>query len=281
MLTKETRSRQSAFTLIELLVVIAIIAILAAMLLPALAKAKQSAQATDCLNNKKQLHLAWAMYTGDFNDYLPINSDYSSYFVINGVTVQSWCEGIMDWTAAANSDNTNYQFLINPKYSSLGSYVANNYKIYWCPADNFLTSQQKAMGWNNRLRSIAMDAGVGDGKKFSYGSFPTFWAKKGSDLRLPGPAQSWLLFDENPMSLDDEIMYADPLATNGTGEFTEFPSTLHNNSGTVSYCDGHAEVHKWFNAKTLVPVVPGDVYQNQTVTGDQDLAWLAQRTPRE
>ena len=108
-----------------------------------------------------------------------------------------------------------------------------------------------------------------------------FYAVKRSQLMNPGPSSSWVLTDENPDSIDDSILYADPSATNGVGQFTEMPSSLHDGAATVSFGDGHVEIHHWSDSRTI-HAVTYVIFQRVTVSGQPsaDLAWLAQHTPR-
>ncbi len=285
-------SGKTGFTLIELLVVIAIIAILAAMLLPALNSAKQRAISIKCMNNYKQIGLAWFMYANDNSDRLPSNNDEFpepgaakklNWICPYGVT--------MDWSGSQKNTNTLYLTVDSPVLGTalLGNYVANSLTIFVCPADNKLSKLQTPLGWNNRIRTCAMDGAMGDGTKWfqtpNGGNWPAFYnVKKLTDMHYPGPSDCWVVTDEHPDSDDDATFYVNPADANGTGtSFTELPGSLHGKASGMVFADGHTEVHAWKGSITTQPVTFVTYLQNVSVASDinskNDLTWFAQHTP--
>src|SRR5437879_12013267 len=139
-----SRNCRQGFTLIELLVVIAIITILAAMLLPALAKAKTKAQGISCMNNTHQLMTAVHMYSGDNQEYFPMNVHGGVAQSGNKISANGgYYPWIMGWLTWDNSfHNTNSLYLTSDDYAVLARYSGRSQKLYKCPADNLLSSAQ-------------------------------------------------------------------------------------------------------------------------------------------
>src|SRR6266478_6653425 len=91
------RTGGRGFTLIEVLVVIAVIAILASLLLTALSAAKSNAQAIICLNNSKQLIVAWALYAAEYNEVFANNHGDDEI----RITRNSWINNLLTWGASS------------------------------------------------------------------------------------------------------------------------------------------------------------------------------------
>ena len=143
----------SGFTLIEILVVIEIFAILASLLLPTLTKDKTKAHGIACMNNTRQLVLAWIMYADDNDARLVENQNLGNPTGgDSGAPQNSWITGFLTWTT--DSDNTNLLYLLDERWAKLAPYISRTKNIYKCPADTIISSEQRQAGWTGRVRSV-------------------------------------------------------------------------------------------------------------------------------
>ena len=267
-LCRSPRSSSSAFTLIELLVVIAIIAILAGMLLPALAKAKTKAQGIACLSAGRQMMLAWRFYVDDNQDKVP-----------QSFGPNEWVHGLLDFDAGNRS---NWDIEQDLKKSLLWEYSGATPAIWKCPADKS-TVTVKGVSYT-RVRSIAMNAWFDsiDVAEFAPSGFRIY--KKSADLTDPGPARTWVFLDEREDSINDGEfvvgMFGYPDKPQ-QWKIVDYPASYHNGAGGFSFADGHSEIRKWVDKRT-VPVLKKGQYLTLNVLSpnNQDALWLMERSTR-
>jgi prepilin-type N-terminal cleavage/methylation domain-containing protein/prepilin-type processing-associated H-X9-DG protein len=270
----------TAFTLIELLVVIAIIAILAAMLLPALSKAKEKAKTTQCLNNTKQLDLAFIMYAGDSSDWIVNNragggpntcgsSAWVSAGLIPGVGVWNGNASAEISAAAQTQAWAIKNGSLYPGNQSVG--------IYHCPSD---LSFDTAYTTTPRDRSYSMSCGMNFGLDNIVSPASGSFAKL-SQVINPGPANALVFIDVAANSIDNNEF---PCYNTGSGTYLywKLPTSRHNNGCTLSFADGHSEYWKWHSPyinqnNQLTGVYAGN--DTPSSANDQDLVRLQATFP--
>src|SRR6266404_1716475 len=281
---------RAGFTLLELLVIIGAIALLVLTLAPALARTRNNGDGFQCLNNNRQLATAWRQWAADNNDNLLASSDITGAPNYDPKLRAIWITGNLDWNSGNPSDYDPKQDIIK---SPMWPY-APNASLFKCPADR--STIVLSSSWNGhpagtrvpRVRSYTMSQvfGLGRWLDSNLSSTSVNWRTYGKGAEIMIPAQTMLLLDEHPGSINDGAFASDctgnqPNDPPGVAKLVDMPGNWHSGGGEFSFADNHAEIHKR-RSSYLRFLANGDgynpplnIYLSSDPLGYLDSHWLA------
>jgi type II secretory pathway pseudopilin PulG len=262
------KQSESAFTFIELLVVVGVIGLLVCVLGAGAAMNRTSSNGFQCLNNHRQLLAAWKMYADDNARRVVYNRDGPGAGRSAGN--ESWVAGWMDFTAA--TDNTNTIYLVRHDLTPYGAYLgpyAKSPSIFRCPADKStaIIAGKKTL----RVRSISMNNFFGSLRTWTT---PSRFILYSNLDQVKSPATQFVFLDERADSINDGVFFSDP---DTPYQMIDYPMSQHDSAGAFSFVDGHAEIHRWVDPRTMPTLQPGQLLPlNVNWPGDVDVTWLQQ-----
>jgi len=243
--------KRRAFTLIELLVVIAIIAVLMAILMPTLQRAREQGKRAVCLNNVKQLTLAWILYADDNDDKI-----VNGMGGVDRLKEKAWVG--MCW-ANSYEQLPEDQQIRAIKEGALWSYC-KELKLYCCPT-----------GFRGELLTYAAMDGV-NGKPRADTRKPGVWVTKKAEIR--NPSYRMVFIDEGYVTPDSFATYY------VEEKWYDDPTVRHGDGTNFSFADGHSEYHKWKGVETIklgrsqIRMHIGSRFSPQTGGGKMDLQFV-------
>lgn len=258
--TQHDSAPRQAFSRIDALATCGALTLLGGLLLPALANTQTQGRSALCAGNLNRLQRAWTQFATDNDGLLPRSTGSNL----------NWVSGVMN--LFGDPHNTNTLFLLDPRYAQLGPYTGDA-RLYRCPADSSETALGPLVDGVRtsvpRVRSYSMNTSMAGDPLQAVRSF--FMFTRIHDIVNPAPSEALVFLDEHPGSINESNF---AIALSNTGVIADIPGSHHDRAGTVSFADGHTELHAWQDNRTMPAFRGIHVSRNVASPGNPDVAWL-------